>query len=57
MTVFDRAAKKLQKDRAAVRIEEGQNVAASFDYIRKEIGLHLMDRVDVRHLALFCFFV
>jgi hypothetical protein len=48
MNVFDRAVKKMHKDRAAIRIENGTNVAADMDYIRKEIALHLMDRIDVR---------
>jgi hypothetical protein len=43
MNVFDRKAKRLQKDRAAL-LENSRE----FDYLKEEIAKRLADRLDVR---------
>lgn len=43
--VFNREAKKLQKDRAAMNVEESRTV----DYLKDEIAARVADRLLVKH--------
>lgn len=45
--VFDRHAKQLQRDRAALR--EGGASSRTVDYVRNEIAERMMERLEVRY--------